>query len=604
MYDFNWLSEKEIVFITDQSIEHFSLNAERRILRSLKNYQLHNINWPLFSREMNLLLISSGSSSGNSLIPFSFHKNTSQSLVRFPKFEVDLPQLVNQRSNSVLSTTSTQTTTSRRSCELTERDCMLATIYGKAFLLVIRQVFRVPGQGSVEVVFYQIEDDQKPAQKRHILRLNLHGKCALHIVDNLVLIHHQPTRTTYVYDIEESSTSQNDGFQTIHEPLLSSLSIQPMNINSQLVSSTLSTTPITIELYSSNWVVFLPNVIIDIKMGCLWNLQVNLDYLLDAIPNRLLLLEVLLRRANGKASILTLLRTILTDVISPSSIDSNDQTNINPSTVLELWIEMIARINHVFVNKTPNRPQLEQIDIHSVLTLFSSIASISTSEATTTYHRHLSVSSNDACCDDNDQMNSLKFATSIILEYIRSLNEFNVPVQYIIYELLVNILIKNNQFFQLQQLIQYQVLTDSLELACLLLSCSDKQQPTTQIALDMLKRLATAKEAILEILLGNNFIIEALHFCVEHIEITRSLARKLLEAAIKSDELLSSTTSNQKILFFTVYTFFEEYFQRTSTISTIAQALGVNDQKDELEMFKSLFNLHFRSQESDVTNIK
>lgn len=604
MYDFNWLSEKEIVFITDQSIEHFSLNAERRILRSLKNYQLHNINWPLFSREMNLLLISSGSSSGNSLIPFSFHKNTSQSLVRFPKFEVDLPQLVNQRSNSVLSTTSTQTTTSRRSCELTERDCMLATIYGKAFLLVIRQVFRVPGQGSVEVVFYQIEDDQKPAQKRHILRLNLHGKCALHIVDNLVLIHHQPTRTTYVYDIEESSTSQNDGFQTIHEPLLSSLSIQPMNMNSQLVSSTLSTTPITIELYSSNWVVFLPNVIIDIKMGCLWNLQVNLDYLLDAIPNRLLLLEVLLRRANGKASILTLLRTILTDVISPSSIDSNDQTNINPSTVLELWIEMIARINHVFVNKTPNRPQLEQIDIHSVLTLFSSIASISTSEATTTYHRHLSVSSNDACCDDNDQMNSLKFATSIILEYIRSLNEFNVPVQYIIYELLVNILIKNNQFFQLQQLIQYQVLTDSLELACLLLSCSDKQQPTTQIALDMLKRLATAKEAILEILLGNNFIIEALHFCVEHIEITRSLARKLLEAAIKSDELLSSTTSNQKILFFTVYTFFEEYFQRTSTISTIAQALGVNDQKDELEMFKSLFNLHFRSQESDVTNIK
>jgi len=144
LYDFNWLSEKEIIFITDQSIEHFSLNADRRILRSLKTYQLQSINWQLFSREMNLLLISSGSSSGNSLIPFSFHKNASQSLVRFPKFEVDLPQLVNQRSNSVISTASTQTT-SRRNCELTERDCMLATIYGKLFLLVIRQVFRVPG---------------------------------------------------------------------------------------------------------------------------------------------------------------------------------------------------------------------------------------------------------------------------------------------------------------------------------------------------------------------------------------------------------------------------------------------------------------------------
>ena len=63
------------------------------------------------------------------------------------------------------------------------------------------------GQGSVEVVLYQIEDDHKPAQKRHILKLNLHGKCALNVVDNLILIHHQPTKTTYIYDIEESSTS-------------------------------------------------------------------------------------------------------------------------------------------------------------------------------------------------------------------------------------------------------------------------------------------------------------------------------------------------------------------------------------------------------------
>ena len=454
------------------------------------------------------------------------------------------------------------------------------------------------GQGSVEVVLYQIEDDQKPAQKRHILRLSLHGKCALNIVDNLVLFHHQPTKRTYVYDIEESSTSQNDGFQTIHEPLLSSLSIQPTNINWHSTSP--SPTPISIELYSSNWVVFLPNVIIDIKIGFLWNLTINLDYLLDVIPNHLLLLEILLRRANGKASILTLLRTILTNVVSPSQIESNDQENANPSTVLDLWIEIITRINHVFVNNFPNRPHLEQIDIHSVLTLFSSIVSISTSEVTTTYQRQLSLSSNDAIADDNNQMKLLKFATSIILEYIRSLNEFNIPVQYIIYELFVNILVKNNQFFQLQQLIQYQVLTDSLDLACLLLSLSNKQQPTTQIALDMLKRLTTAKEAILEILLGNNFIIEALHFCIEHLEITRTLARKLLEAAIKSDELLSSTTSNQKILFFTVYTYFEEYFQRTSTTT----ASGGNDQKDELDMFKSLFNLHFRSQESDVTYIK
>ncbi len=132
------------------------------------------------------------------------------------------------------------------------------------------------------------------------------------------------------------------------------------------------------------------------------------------------------------------------------------------------------------------------------------------------------------------------------------------------------------------------------------LSFSNKQQPTTRIALDILKRLTTANEAIVEILLRTNFIIEALYFCIEHLPITRRSARKCLEAAIKSDEVLSSTTSNQKILFITVYTFFEEYFQRTSTISALAQFANFNEQKYELEMFKTLFNLNFRNQASDI----
>ncbi|CAF1199144.1 unnamed protein product [Adineta steineri] len=607
LYDFNWLSDKEIVFITDQSIEHYLLSSEKRTLRPLKHHSIPNINWPLFFREMNLLLVSAGSPSGNSLIPFSFHKTQQQQLIKLPKFDVDLPQATaSTRSNSIASNSSTQST-SKRCYELTERDCMLATVYGKSYLLVIRQLFRVAGQGSVEVVLYQIEDDHKPAQKRHILRLNLHGKCALNVVDNLILIHHQPTKATYIYDIEEKCTSQYDGYQTIHEPLLSQLSIQPVNVNWQLLSSSISPTLTTIELYSSNWIVFLPNVIIDVKMGCLWYLLINLDYLLDIITDRLLLIDILLRRANGKASILTLLRTLLTNIIAPVEIDSNNTSNISPSNVLDWWIEMIDRINRVFIENSPDRPLLDQSDIYSVLSLFSTIVSITSIGNSTAYHRSLSIASNDTTLDDQDQTNSLKFATSIVIEYIRSLIDYNIPVQYFIYELLVNLLVKNNQFFQLQQLIQYQVLTDSLQLACLLLSLSNKQQPTTQIALDMLKRLTNANEEIVEILLGHNYIIEALHFCVDHLPLTRTLARKLLEAAIKSDEILSSsstTTTNQKILFFTVYTFFEEYFQRTTTISALAQSTNSNEQKDELEMFKTLFNSHFRNQESDVANIQ
>lgn len=118
----------------------------------------------------------------------------------------------------------------------------------------------------------------------------------------------------------------------------------------------------------------------------------------------------------------------------------------------------------------------------------------------------------------------------------------------------------------------------------------------------MLKRLTNANEEIVEILLGHNFVIEALHFSIDHLPITRTLARKLLEAALKSDELVSSTTSNKKILFFTVYTFFEEYFQRTSAASASTQPVNNDEQKEDLDMFKRLFNLHFRNVETDVAN--
>ena len=145
LFDFHWIADREIIFVTDQSIEHYTLIAEKRTLRQIKVHSVAGIiNWQLFSRDMNLVVVSAGSPSGNSLIPFSSQKNQQQ-LVKLPKFEVDLPQAANQRATLTASTSSTQSTTSRRPNELLERDCMVANIYGKAYLLVIRQVFRVPG---------------------------------------------------------------------------------------------------------------------------------------------------------------------------------------------------------------------------------------------------------------------------------------------------------------------------------------------------------------------------------------------------------------------------------------------------------------------------
>lgn len=114
----------------------------------------------------------------------------------------------------------------------------------------------------------------------------------------------------------------------------------------------------------------------------------------------------------------------------------------------------------------------------------------------------------------------------------------------------------------------------------------------------MLKRLNSSSEEITEILLENNFVLEALQFCHEHRPLNRELARKILTAAMKADELLSSTTSNQKIIFFTVYRFFEEFFQRTATVGALAQNLTQNE--DDFRTFREHFNSYFQNGNSTL----
>jgi len=594
LYDFNWISDTEILFVTDQTIEHYVVSRDKMILRLLKQHSVKNTLWQLFSREMKLLLISCGSPTGNSLIPFAFSKESQQNLIKYPKFDVDLPSIATLRSNSVTSTTSTASnqSTSRRSYELTEHDCLLTSIYGKSYLLIIRQVFRVPGQPSIEVVLYHIENDQKPAQKRHILRLNLAGKCALSVVDNFVLIHHQQSKSTFIYDIEEKSTAEHDGFQTIHQPILPALKIQPLTSNLQSLSPM---TPNEIELYSTSWIVFLPNVIIDVKIGCIWFLSINLDYLLDSILDRVFLTEILLRRNSAQNTLSSLIRTLLTNIISPVEIDSKNIFDRNASSIVECWIEILQRIHRGYADSPSFNPMLTQFNVLSILKLFQTFGSMSNSS---TFNRSFSIVSTDETINDKEHSKRMKFAVSIILEYIRSLDEFNVPVEVDIFKLLIDLLTQNNQFFQLQQFIQYKILTDSVELACKLLEISTKQQPTTQLALDMLKRLNSSSEEIIEILLENNFVLEALQFCHEHRTLNRELARKILTAAMKADELLSSTTSNQKIIFFTVYRFFEEFFQRTATIGALAQSPTQNE--DDFRTFREHFNSYFQNGNSNL----
>jgi hypothetical protein len=48
-----------------------------------------------------------------------------------------------------------------------------------------------------------------------------------------------------------------------------------------------------------------------------------------------------------------------------------------------------------------------------------------------------------------------------LTEYIRSLSQFQIPVQHYIYELVIHAMVRQKEFYQLHQFLQYHVVSDS-----------------------------------------------------------------------------------------------------------------------------------------------
>jgi regulator of MON1-CCZ1 complex len=128
---------------------------------------------------------------------------------------------------------------------------------------------------------------------------------------------------------------------------------------------------------------------------------------------------------------------------------------------------------------------------------------------------------------DKADETSSKFVVAVMIEYVRSLSDCRIPVQHYLFELLINAMVERKAFFQLHQLLQYHVITDSKPLvrnfsslnlvnlnyllkACLLLSLENLYPAAHQLALDMLKRVSTANEEIVEVLLSKKQILPAL----------------------------------------------------------------------------------------------
>ncbi|ESP03633.1 hypothetical protein LOTGIDRAFT_224293 [Lottia gigantea] len=487
---FLWTGLYEIIFITNHGLEQYQIYPEKRTLKCLKTISLQ-VNWVVCMPENGILLLSSGST-GNTLHPVQVRPGV---LNKLPKFEVDLPAA--PKSNKV---------------SLVERDVTLANIYNQLYIVVLRH--QPSANVGAEIVLYQLQKES-PARKSDVLKLDMSGRFAINIVDNLVMVHHQASKTSVIFDIQQSSES--DGFIKYHYPVLSPLPIKPFKL--------LLPSKFTLLLpYSANWIVFQPDIVIDAKLGCLWYIKINLEPLVTMIYEKTTLISFLLKRKESKMVILSVCQKMLIP---------GQQANLHTiATVYDM-------LNTVFKSYRDTEAQVNNGELpHNVLNSWKKKVIIDQSDMFT----HV-FSVYEDCKDIK-----YKFMVAVLIEYIRSLNQFNMAVQHYLYELIINILVNNKCFYQLHQFLQYHVLSDSKPLACLMLSLESVYQPAHQLALDMLKRLQTANEEIIEVLLSKQQLLQALRF-IRSVGIVDTVSsRKFLEAGLNT---------NDDMLFYTVFKFFE-----------------------------------------------
>uniref|UniRef100_A0A4W5NWR0 Regulator of MON1-CCZ1 n=1 Tax=Hucho hucho TaxID=62062 RepID=A0A4W5NWR0_9TELE len=375
---------------------------------------------------------------------------------------------------------------------LTERDIAVATIYGQLYVMYLKHHSRTTDSPCAEVHI----PNGHCSKHAEIHTTNLTRSCSNHIT----LI----CRTSIIFDIK---LREPDCAFNVHQPVLPGRSIHPYRI------------PLT------------GGGITDKHGWYLWYLQVKLPPTVNLLQDKGKLMDFLLRRRDCKMVILSVCAQMLNGGDKgglPVVATVFDKLNQVYKEYLEAEQTYTVAMESgpsrgSAARDRPVRTQavIDQSDMYThVLSSFS--------EKKDTSH---------------------KFIIAVLMEYIRSLNQVQITVQHYLYELVIKMLVQHNLFYMLHQFLQYHVLSDSKPLACLLLSLESTYPPAHQLSLDMLKRLSTANDEIVEVLLSRQQVLGALRFIRSVGGHDNISARKFLDAARQTAD---------QMLFYTIFRFFEQ----------------------------------------------
>lgn len=203
IYGFVWVHDRQVALISNAGVEIFQLNLEKRTLKSVKSLN-SSVSWFSFCPTSNFALLSSNN--GSILTPVLLKPST---ITKLPRLELGTGQTCSGR------------------------DVTLAQLYGTNAIMILRQL----QNRQFEVVIYLLNGPGLAPRKSHILRLGQNGRFAMNIVDDVVVVHHQATATSMLFDIAlgGGEIDANSG-AVIHQPIIPAKAIKPFALEVPSIS--------------------------------------------------------------------------------------------------------------------------------------------------------------------------------------------------------------------------------------------------------------------------------------------------------------------------------------------------------------------------------
>lgn len=112
-------------------------------------------------------------------------------------------------------------------------DITLAVLYGTGAILLLQPT---PTR-LVEVVIYLLNGPGMAPRMSHVLRLGHGGRFAMNVVDDVIVVHHQETKTSLLFDIALKGDLDPIDNVTRHSPLTAGRPMKPFQLRLPSISS-------------------------------------------------------------------------------------------------------------------------------------------------------------------------------------------------------------------------------------------------------------------------------------------------------------------------------------------------------------------------------